>query len=94
MSHYSSAYSKLVGYTDAITSIKLARSTLEETSEELNKIEGVDECEDLKSKIIAKIDKLDTVCSSLTSTRSRILQKARDLDRIEEEKRLQESKGK
>ena len=87
MSHYSKANNQMGGYNNAISEIHLAKSLLEEASSELTKIYGVKSCEDLKVKIDARIEELETKVAGIKKSRNAILTRAKELDRREEEER-------
>ena len=90
MSHYSKALSHMKGYDSAITAIKAAITMLEEASDELNRINGIESCENLKSDVVKKIEELQGKISQILNGKERILNTADGIDRKEAAQRRRE----
>ena len=80
------AANQIAKLNEAITYIETAKKKYEESLDELSDVKGFEKAEDLKEKLSAKINELDTLISSINSKISNINSKATSLQNAQDER--------
>lgn len=86
MSSYESGIKKINKiYDDIITEIEDLKSKYDDVINKLGEISGLEECNNLKTKIINKKDTLDNKISDIKDIKTTLLKRAKEEDKKEEE---------